>query len=340
MQKLFVRKRIILLSVGALLSALGLFFVRAIVLEALKLILIAGGIALILSPLCRLYEKIMPPATAAVLSLFSAILAFIFIISAILIPLTGSIISIITQIQETADSISATVISFLRRYGLERYIYKLPFVSTEISPAYVIKRMLAGITGLAGTASDIAVAAVVSWYMLIDRKKIALNLELIIPFSIRHEVLAGASEARLEIMMYLRGQSIIAVCVGILSAAGLFIVGIPGGIPLGLAAGILNMIPYLGPIIACIPAGAIALTQGIIPCLLAIGTLIAVQQIDGLILSPRIVGNSTGFAPSIVLIAIFASGAVWGVAGMLLALPVMILIRTCVRVFVELTSSC
>jgi predicted PurR-regulated permease PerM len=99
------------------------------------------------------------------------------------------------------------------------------------------------------------------------------------------------------------------------------------------------MIPYLGPFIACIPVGAVALTQGFLSFALSIGVLIAVQQIDGLVLSPRIVGSSTGFAPAAVMISIFASGAVWGALGMLLALPCMILILTCGRVFVELRQN-
>jgi len=340
MQKFIAGKRIIILSVGALLAALGLFLMRSLIFEAARLLLIAGGIALILSPICRLYEKAMPSAAAAALCLLTAILAVIFIFSAIIFPLSGSIVSLITQLQNAMIAIYETAEKFLQKYNLESYLNKLPAMAAEISPAKVVRKAFTGISSFAGTAADIVVAIVVAWYIMIDRKKLVLKLELFIPSSVRQAVLSGASEARIEIMMYLRGQAIIAACVGILSAAGLFAIGIPGGIPLGLTAGILNMIPYLGPVIACIPAGAIALTQGIVPCLLAIGTLIAVQQIDGLILSPRIVGNSTGFSPSAVMVAIFASGAVWGVAGMLLALPVMILIRTCVRVFVELAHNC
>lgn len=340
MQKFVFRKRIIILSVGVLLAALGLLFMRRIVIEAARLLLIAGGIALILSPLCRLYEKAMSSHASAALSIITVILAVVFTVTAIILPLSGSIVSLITQLQKSAEIICSAATDLLQKYNLESYMNKLAAMLSDISPADLAKKVFTGISDFTGTATDIVIAIVVAWYFLIDRQKISLKLELLIPSSIRSVVLSGASEARMEILMYLRGQSIIAACVGVLSAAGLFAIGIPCGIPLGLTAGVLNMIPYLGPVIACIPAGVIALTQGAVPCLLAIGTLIAVQQIDGLILSPRIVGNSTGFAPSTVMVAIFASGAVWGVAGMLLALPGMILIRTCVRVFVELAHNC
>ena len=65
MQKFIAGKRIIILSVGALLAALGLFLMRSLIFEAAILLLIAGGIALILSPICKLYEKVMPSAAAA-----------------------------------------------------------------------------------------------------------------------------------------------------------------------------------------------------------------------------------------------------------------------------------
>ena len=211
----------------------------------------------------------------------------------------------------------------------------MPLESLSIAPQQVLKSAVSGAMGFAGTIADAAVACAAAWYMLTDRLRLMLGLELIVPSAIRKDVIAGVCEAKTELAMYLRGQSIIAFCVGILSAIGLWAIGIPDSIPLGLTAGILNMVPYLGPVIACIPVGALALTQGLMPLVLSIAVLIAVQQIDGLILSPRIVGSSTGFSPPVVLISIFSFGAVWGIAGMLAALPVMILIRTSVRVFVE-----
>ena len=298
------KKRRILLAAGIITAALGLYIFRRFVLESGKLIFFAGSIALLLSPLCNLYQKHMPSAIAAVLSLLTALLIAAVALTCILIPIISSLIELYNRTPSLLDNLPS-IISDGALSKIPENIYGL------------ITRILTSAISFASGAADIAVALVVAWYMLTDRERLTLRLELLIPSDYRQTVIRSASEARLEIMLYLRGQSIIAICVGLLSALGLFIIGLDNAIPLGMTAGILNMIPYLGPIIACIPVGAVALTQGIFPLILSIAVLISVQQIDGLILSPRIVGSSTGFAPSVVMISIFAAGAVWGISSRL-----------------------
>ena len=329
-------KRCIRMITGAALAGLALLLLRDVLIEAANLLIVAGALAMLLCPLCRIYEKKLPRPLAAAMCLMTAAAAALVAITAIALPLVTAFTEIYSMLPEVLERIQSVWVEIAGRFGLSE------FTAGSFSPDIVSKagsfagRIFTGAAGFAGTAADLVIAAAVAWHMLVSREQLALRAELIIPSKHRQTIIRGASEALMETMMYLRGQAIIALCVGLLSASGLFVVGIPSAIPLGLTAGLLNMIPYLGPVIACVPVCAIALTEGLLPTVLSAGVLIAVQQIDGLILSPRIVGSSTGFSPSTVMIAIFASGAVWGVLGMLTALPVMILIRTCVRVFVEL----
>lgn len=332
-------RRYIRILAGAALAGLALFLLREVLLEAANLLIVAGALAVLLCPLCRIYEKKLPRPLAAALCLLTAAAVALVAITAIVIPLITGFSEIYSMLPAALERMQSVWADIAGRLGLSG------MAAGSLSPDMFSKagsfvgRIFTGAAGFAGTAADLVIAAVVAWHMLVSREQLALRAELIIPSRHRQTVIRGASEALMETMMYLRGQAIIALCVGVLSAFGLFVVGIPSAIPLGLTAGLLNMIPYLGPVIACVPVGVIALTEGLLPTVFSIGVLIAVQQIDGLILSPRIVGSSTGFSPSTVMIAIFASGAVWGVLGMLVALPVMILIRTCVRVFVELGHS-
>lgn len=332
-------RRCIRIIVGAAFAGLALFLLRGVLAEAANMLIAAGTLAILLCPLCRLYEKKLPRPLAAFLCLLTAAAVCLGAVTAIAIPLIVGFSEIYSMLPATLEKIQARIADTAGMFGLTGL--NTGALSPDIfsKAGDVLRRVFTGAAGFAGTAADLVIAAAVAWHMLVSRDQLALRAELIIPSGRRQIVIRGASEALMETMMYLRGQAIIALCVGVLSAFGLFIVGVPSAIPLGLTAGLLNMIPYLGPVIACVPVGVIALTEGILPTLLSVGVLIAVQQIDGLILSPRIVGSSTGFSPSTVMIAIFASGAVWGVPGMLVALPVMILIRTCVRVFVELGHS-
>ena len=127
--------------------------------------------------------------------------------------------------------------------------------------------------------------------------------------------------------------------VGALAAFGLWLAGVRSSLILGLVIGILNLIPYFGPVLGAIPAVAAALTSGWQTALFAGLVLIVVQQLDGMIISPRIMGNITGLSPAAVLIAVFVGGCFKGILGMLVALPVLMVFRTCVRVFVQRTEN-
>ena len=297
--------------------------------------LLAAGLAFLLTPLCAALEKGLPrPLSAALCVILTAIL-LAGVAAAIVLPLVsqaGDMAGRLTREMERAAA-------FLQKLRLP---WELPDLSRLELPENMLEKMalvcgrVASFTGnFAALCVKAAMAAVLAFYFLSDRRALLLRMELMIPPRFRERALRFAGEAGRDLFLYLRGQAVIALCVGGLSALGLTLVGVPAALPMGLLAGLLNMIPYFGPVIACVPVGLFALQRGLFTVALAIASLICVQQIDGLVLSPRIIGSATGFSPALVMVSLFAFGAAWGVAGMLLALPALILIRTCVRVFVE-----
>ena len=171
--------------------------------------------------------------------------------------------------------------------------------------------------------------------MLIDRRQLLLRLELLIPLRLRGMAVRMGAAAQREVRVYLRAQATVSLAVGALSAFGLWLAGVRSALALGLLTGIFNLIPYLGPVLGAVPTMIAALTSGWQTALFAAIVLIIVQQLDGMLISPRVMGTLTGLSPAAVLVAVFAGGCALGVAGMLLALPVLMVIRTCVRVFVQ-----
>ena len=89
----------------------------------------------------------------------------------------------------------------------------------------------------------------------------------------------------------------------LLAALGFVVLGLPGSPLLGLFVGAMNVIPYLGPFLGGVPAVASALGFGWERALLALMVLVGVQQIDGMVISPRVMGSVTGFSPAVVLLA-------------------------------------
>lgn len=123
-------------------------------------------------------------------------------------------------------------------------------------------------------------------------------------------------------------QFLDACIIGVLSMILLSVLHVKFAITLGLLLGICNMIPYFGSIFASVLTGIITLFTGGVS--LAIGTMISLlilQQIDGNIIGPRIMGGALNINPIIVIISITVGGAYWGVIGMFLAIPVAALLR-------------
>jgi predicted PurR-regulated permease PerM len=131
---------------------------------------------------------------------------------------------------------------------------------------------------------------------------------------------------------FLRGVLLDAFIVGILSSIGLMVSGLEFAVFVGIFAGICNIIPYFGPIIGMIPAFIIGfLTDGLWQGLLAILILFIIQQIDGSLIYPRVVGSSTGLHPLFVLLAVSVGGFYFGLVGMILAVPIAGILQIFIR---------
>ena len=121
---------------------------------------------------------------------------------------------------------------------------------------------------------------------------------------------------------FIRGQLLDGLIVGILSSLGLWLIGLDFPVLIGMTAGIANIIPYFGPIIGSVPAVIVGLLSGSpIKALFAVLVLLLVQQLDGAIIAPKVVGESVGLHPVFVILSIVIGGAYFGLLGMLLAVP-------------------
>ncbi|MBU3185033.1 AI-2E family transporter [Clostridium estertheticum] len=124
------------------------------------------------------------------------------------------------------------------------------------------------------------------------------------------------------ISSFIRGQLLDGLIVGLISSIGLSVIGLDFAFLIGLTAGIANIIPYVGPLIGCIPAIIIGLlSPNPIMAVWAVLLLLAVQQLDSAVISPKVVGDSMGLHPIFVIMAITIGGSIAGILGMLLSVP-------------------
>lgn len=198
-------------------------------------------------------------------------------------------------------------------------------------------RVLSGTAWVAGAVvqwlTQLGLALMLGVYFLMEKKQLALRMELLVPARLRPLALRMASEVGRGLRAYLRGQALVALLVGALAALGLWIAGVRSPLALGGMVGLFNLIPYFGPLLGGVPVVLTALAQSPWTALFALIVLFLVQQLDGLLISPRVMSGATGLSPMAVLLGLTLGGSGWGVAGMLLALPVMLIIRICFRVW-------
>lgn len=174
-----------------------------------------------------------------------------------------------------------------------------------------------------------------AFYLVKDANRIVDRLDDLAPPGYRDDFV----RLRLQITegwnAFLRGQLLLGLALAAITTAVCLAVGLPYAVVLGLIAGVMEFVPSLGPIIAMIPAVLLALFQGssFLPlgnfwfAVLVAGLYIVIQQIEGNLLLPRILGRSLNLHPLLVLIGIIVGGSLGGILGMLLAAPVLATLR-------------
>ena len=217
--------------------------------------------------------------------------------------------------------------------GFEEQIQKasnslIAWISTHFSTASIMNFFI----GLGGGIINIFLGAVVSLYIMLDREYFMALWQKILGILMSDEHSSKLNETLKEVNIvigqFLRGQLLDGLIIAILSSIGLSIVGLDFAVFIGCFAGIANIIPYFGPILGMIPAVIVALlTGGVTQAFMVVLVLFIIQQIDGAIISPKVVGTSTGLHPVFVLVAILIAGYYWGIPGMIIAVPTAAIIK-------------
>ena len=328
-------KAVLAIAAGAALAVLSWPVLRAVA----ALVAGAAALAFLLAPLCRRLEGALGAglaASACLLGLLILLASLLWLLAPALIRQAADLISALPAALQALRALGEKLSAWLREVGLENA--RIPQLDMGGLGDGVL-RFAAGTVsfagGVANAVSQISMAAVLSAFLLIDRKNLLLRLELCVPLRLRATAVRMGAAAGREVRLYLRAQAMVSLAVGALSALGLWLAGVRSALALGLLVGLFNLIPYFGPVLGAVPALAAALTSGWQTAAFAAVVLVVVQQLDGLLISPRVMGALTGLGPAAVLVGVFAGGCALGVPGMLLALPAMMVFRTCVRVFVQ-----
>ncbi len=292
--------------------------------------IVGGAIAYFMDPLADRLERLGLSRTAA-----TTIISLVALFGVILLVLAviPTLVNQLTALVNAAPDIAKRLQGFL----LERFPSLADSTSTirqtlaEIGTAIqarggqVVQGLISSALGVISVVVFIVVVPVVSFYLLLDWDRMLARIDAMLPLDHAPTVRRLAREIDAVLAGFVRGQVSVCAALGTFYAVALMIAGLQFGLIVGVIAGAITFIPYVGSLVGGALAVGLALFQfwgdwvqiGIIAAIFGVG-----QFVEGNILTPRLVGKSVGLHPVWLLFALSAFGTVFGFVGMLIAVPV------------------
>lgn len=329
----------------------------------LKPFLYGAVFAYLLAPLCNKIEEklfqIFPKAKtktkarrficfiAIVISLCVAIAVIWLIIMMIIPQVWDSVMKIIQMVPGKLTVINNWIEHMLENQPelqayfeefssqAESHINSLLNVDTIQKVQSIINSLSVQVFGVLGVVKNISLGFLISAYLLGSRKLFGAQAGLILHgvFSDKWAKIIGEEIRYTDKMFngFLVGKIIDSAIIGLLCFAGTSIMGFEAPAFISVVIGITNIIPFFGPFIGAIPCGLLLLLENPMHCLYFIIFIFVLQQLDGNVIGPKILGNTTGVSSFWVLFAILLFGGMWGVVGMVIGVPLFAVIYDIIR---------
>lgn len=197
--------------------------------------------------------------------------------------------------------------------------------------ADVVSGAIDAIVGLLYQLPNLVLAPVLAFYFARDRDEIRRRLMSFVPARDREEVSNLFGEMDAVVGGFVRGQLLVAMMTGFLIGVGLWLSGIEFSFLIGFAAGVLDLIPYFGPLFGAVPAVGLAILKSPLHVLYVVIVFAVANQIESAILTPRIVSGYVGLHPLAVIFSLLVGAYSFGLLGMIVAVPVAGVLRVLVR---------
>lgn len=205
--------------------------------------------------------------------------------------------------------------------------------TTDIVGA-VLAQATASSLALLGWLGNFLLIPVVSFYLLRDWDVMVAKLRSLLPRNREGFIVQLIGECHEVLGAFLRGQLLVMLALGVIYASGLMLVGLELGLLIGLLAGLASIVPYMGFVVgvgAAVTAGLFQFGGEFYPLLGVAAVFLVGQLLEGMLLTPLLVGDRIGLHPVAVIFAILAGGQLFGFTGVLLALPVAAVIMVLLR---------
>lgn len=302
--------------------------------------LIGALLAYISDPIADRLEARSLSRTNSVVIVFVALSALVGLAVLLLLPhLTTQIQLMIERVPRVLEIVNTQLLPLIEStFGVEVGRPDLKQVAAILSQHWQTTGSIAGWVISSVTQSGLAVVAwfanlllipVVTFYLLRDWDLMMASIRQLLPRNIEPIVTLWARECDEVLGAFMKGQLVVMLVLGIIYATGLALLGVDLALLLGITAGLASIVPYLGVIVGILSSAVAAYVQMQDPMIL-IGVVLVFgvgQLLEGMVLTPKLVGDRIGLHPVAVIFAIMAGGQLFGFVGVLLALPVAAVFR-------------
>ena len=341
--KWFLDNKAVTVFLVALLLGLNIFILSKIsflfipVIDFLSVVMLpvilSGLLFYLLNPLVDLMEKYKINRVLAISIIFVIIAVLLIIGLAVAIPNLQRQVVIFAQnvpsYLEDADKVIDDLVTKRLpddfRPQLEQVLAQFSTQATAWA-SNISSKAVNWVSALISGTSQVIVALIIMpfmlFYLLRDGKGLRDYITQFLPNKLREPVGKVLSDVNQQLANYVRGQITVAVIVAIMFIIFFKIIGLRYAVALGVTAGILNLVPYLGSFLAMIPALVLGLIAGPVMLLKVIIVFIVEQTIEGRFVSPLILGSQLNIHPITILFVLLTSGSMFGIWGVLLGIPI------------------
>ena len=190
----------------------------------------------------------------------------------------------------------------------------------DLAPAFV-ENIVGVVTSTASFFTYLVVVLVIGFYWTMEVPRVERLILSLLSVVRRPQVLNIWHEIEFKLGAFIRGQGLAMLAIGVVSAIGYFLIGLPHVLALAVLAGLFEAVPLIGPILAAVPAILVAWPLGLTSVLLVIGFSVLLQAFENNVLIPRIMSHAVGISPLLGMFAVLALGTVYGILGIFIAIP-------------------
>ncbi|WP_397459461.1 AI-2E family transporter [Pseudomonas asplenii] len=302
-------------------------------------------LAYLFDPLVDRLEKFGLSRTWGVVTVFALFTLILMTLLLVLVPmLAKQLVRLYELAPQVLDWVQHTAMPWAQhKFGLADGFWKFDKVKAAISEhmgqttdivGVVLSQATASGLALMGWLANLVLIPVVSFYLLRDWDLMMAKIRNLLPRQQEGRIVALADECHGVLGAFVRGQLLVMLALGVIYAGGLMLVGLELGLLIGLLAGLAAIVPYMGFVIgigAAITAGLFQFGGELYPMIGIVVVFMVGQALEGMVLTPLLVGDRIGLHPVAVIFAILAGGELFGFTGVLLALPVAAVIMVLVR---------